>query len=249
MSGMTSGGSGRMTVVCWNASDAGCLTDRLRGARQIRGKTFVETTAPIGDSTLVVLELIGAKPSQSLSDALTVNRSPWVVLAGAAETLTGHVPLDTIVLPRWFRIGDQLQPLPTILSVDRPLPARTAWGTLDGSATRPTVPGTVAGSSQDASGGSFDELVVWARPLGDLVGECERLGVPWTAVLSLRHNARRPAVRDVEAVKRQAGWAGKLGAAAAAVWRRPRVALDLVHQQQHDLVAGDRLADFIISLH
>lgn len=244
MSGLTSGESDGMTVVCWDASDAGCLTDRLRRARQLRGKTFVETTARIGKSTLVIIELTGPDPARSIGDALVVNRPPWIVLAGTGEAISGNLPLDTIVLPTRFRRGDQSRGLQPLINPRQPLPPRTVWGTLDGSRSRPAFadpPSSPAESEEP-------ELVVWAHTLGDLAGLCDERHVPWTAVLSVRQNAERPAVREVEAVRRQAGWAGKLGAAAAAVWRRPRVALDLVHQQQRDLVAGDRLANFIISL-
>jgi hypothetical protein len=229
-------------VVFWDPADAGSLLDRLRGARQVRGKTFAETVWQQGASSMVVLELTGSDRAQAIEHALTVDRPSWVVLAGTAEAVTPDLKLDAVVLPTRLHTaaGESRRVQPLIREENR-LPAGVVWGEVVADDPSDSVP-PVTPAPQTS------QRVVVAPALAPLIGVCDRRQVAWTVALGVRHNHQKPAVADVEAIRSQRHWAGKLGAATAAIWNRPRVAVDWFQQQQRQLASGDRLAEFLCGL-
>lgn len=222
------------------------LTRRLDERTTTRCATFLEHVGQWGGLRVVVAECgLGARTAETAAaDVIAIHRPAWVVSTGFAAALADDV-----------RRGQ-------ILMADRVIDAdRREWtvgSNLDRDALEQTRGLRVGGLL------SVDRLVHRTEEKRSLAQQYDALACDLQSA-AVAEACRRAATRflavrvitdtvddrwspEIEALLDQRSWAGKLGAATGATWRRPGWVKDLLRLQEQAELASNRLAHFCAGL-
>jgi adenosylhomocysteine nucleosidase len=226
--------------------ESGCFEDLLQGVVTIRGKGFAAREGGLhGRRVVVVLAGAGRKNARRATEILIDGHRPGrVVSAGLAGAISPTLKRnDILVADRLVDAagGELRMELPAGLSsaTNRSDAYRGALVTVDGVVRRPRDKAALF----ERYGALAADMEAFA-----VADVCRRRQVPFSAIRVINDVADETLPRDVEHLLRQRSFAGRLGAAIAAVWRRPASAKEMYRLRENALVASDRLARFLAAI-
>lgn len=223
--------------------ESGGTRDLLQGAVTARAGSFTEHAGTLlGKEAVVVDTGVGSKAAaQAAADVIEFHQPAWVISAGFAGALDERLRRGQILMASEV-IRPDAEPLAVGLRI-------SGEGT----------PGVHAGRLL-----SVDKLVRTRRERETLahahqalacdmesyaIAEvCRQKQVRFLSVRIISDSLEDELPREIEQLLAQKSIAGKLGAAAQAVWKRPGAALDLLKLQDEALKASDRLARYLTSM-
>ncbi len=223
--------------------EAGGFIDRMEERIALRGRGFtIRLGALQSQRVAVVTSGAGADNAAQATEAvLDVHRPQWIVSAGFAGGLKAGLRRNDIVMASRVadREGHQLQ---IDLSVD-PAELERHPGVHVGrilSVDRP-----IRSPEEKASlGEQYEALAVDMESLA-VAETCRRRQVRCLGVRVVYDPVDERLPRDVETLLAQPTTATRLGAATAAVFRRPSSLKDLYQLRENALIASERLAVFL----
>jgi adenosylhomocysteine nucleosidase len=225
--------------------ESGCFEDLLAGLVSIRGNGFVAREGGLhGRRVVVIVSGAGRKNARRATEILIDGHRPRrVISAGLAGALSPSLKRnDILVADRLLdTAGAELPielPAGLLSSLERPNVHRGALLTLDRVVHRPSDKALLF-ERRGALAADMEALAV--------AEVCLRRQVPFSAIRVIGDAADEALPRDVEHLARQRTFAARLGAAIAAVWRRPASVKDMYRLRENTLVASDRLARFLAS--
>ena len=226
--------------------EAGSLIDRLSGLIRIEGAGFVAREGGLDGCRVVVIESgSGRLAAERAARALILGHQPrWIVSAGFAGGLDGRLAQGDILLADEivdttgraltidFKLSADAAASPTRVHVGRLL-------TMDHVVER--------ADEKHALGKEFAALAVDMESLG-VAEVCAREKVRFLSVRVIGDAVDRTLPRDIDRLVKQKSTAGRLGAAAGALLRRPGSIKDMWQLKEDALVASERLAKFLAGL-
>jgi adenosylhomocysteine nucleosidase len=218
--------------------EAGGLLDRLQGVIKTEGAGFVAREGGLHGRRLVVVESgIGAEAAGRAAQALVLGHEPgWIISAGFAGGLREGVAKGDIVLAsqivdtagRQFDIDVKLE-ASAHLHVGRLL-------TVDRIIEKP--------AEKRALGERYGALAVDMESIA-VAEVCRQDKVRFLAVRVVSDAVDQALPRDIDYLVKRRTTAGRLGAAAGAIFRRPASVMDMWQLKEDALVASERLATFL----
>ena len=244
--------------------EAGGLLDRMEQIRSVRCAHFVEHTGRLAKHDLVVLTTgVGPELATSAAKAaLELYRPIWWIASGFAGGLVPDLPPEQIVL------ADRLHDLESAVTLDLSLPPSTdnlAEQSPCSTAGSTAIPlPTASAAKRIGSIVSVPKLLTkpaLKRQLGQEIGamacdmetfaiarQCQTRGAKIICARIIS-DAVDEEIPDIAAtIARHETWAGRLGAAAGAIWRRPASGKELWALRERAIVCSDRLARYLEQL-
>lgn len=223
--------------------EAGGLIDALENAVTTRYATFVEHTGLLRGRQLVVVEAGIGQPAAAAATAevIALHQVRWVISAGFATALDGSLRRGHIVMAeevadlhghhirvevhvqRESLVGNPGLHLGRILTVEHVL--RTA-------------------EEKHRLGSNHAALCADMETLGVLEA-CQQRHVPCLSVRLITDAADDELPHEIERMLDQKSLAGKLGAAAGAIWKHPGTIKEMWQLKEEAIKASDRLAKFL----
>jgi len=223
--------------------EAGGLIDRLAGVIRIDGAGFVAREGGLAGRRLVVIESgVGAKAAAKSTDALIFGHRPrWVISAGFAGGLDPRLAQGDMLLAD--RVVDLSgRSLDIDLKLDRAA-VQSQRGVHVGSLL--TVDRIIHDASEKrALGQRFGALAVDMETAA-VAEVCRREKVRFMAVRVISDAVDHSLPKDINHLVQAKTTAGRLGAAAGAILRRPSSVKDMWQLKEDALIASDRLAKFL----
>ena len=226
--------------------ESGGLVDLLDGALKIQAAPFTLRQGGFRGRSIVLIESgVGAAQAAAATERLILgHQPPWIISAGFSGALQPQLGLNDLVL-----VNQVCGLHGESLSIDvRISPAEVA-----------RIPGLHLGRvvTVDKIVGRRVEKQSLGETSGALAVDMETLAV---AQVCQQHKVRFLAVRvisdtledelsdDIERLVRQRTFAGQLGAAATAIWKRPSNLKQMWNLKERAIVASDRLAKFLAGM-
>jgi len=232
-----------VAVVAALGMELGGLIDRLPGAVTIQGSGFRAHFSDVrGRGLLLVESGVGRERAARAATAVIEGHAPrWVISAGFAGGLAPQVNRYDMVVGNSVanEAGERL-------ALDMKLDPAGQRGlhvgrllTVDRIVRTPQEKGALA-ARHDALAVDMETYAV--------AQVCRSERTRFMAVRVISDAAQDELPRDVERLIERKTMAGKLGAAAGAIVRRPNSVKDLWRLKEQALIATDRLAGFLLSL-
>jgi adenosylhomocysteine nucleosidase len=219
------------------------LVDRLEDSESLRCASFVEHAGRLGEQRIVVIDTgVGRKAAaRSVDDAIAVHRPAWLVSAGFAaglrdELRRGHMLMADRVADSH---GDELS---VGLAIDPQVVAATRGLHVGRLVTVDEVVRTTAEKRRLAE---QHDAIACDMETAAVAEVCRRREVRFLSVRVISDAVDDALPREVERLLAQDTLAGKLGAAAGAIFGRPSAVKDLWKLRDQAFKASDRLADFL----
>jgi adenosylhomocysteine nucleosidase len=223
--------------------EAGGLVDVLTDVVTTRCAAFVEHVGMLGERQVVVVESgVGhAAAALATTEVIALHHVKWVIGAGFATGLDeplkrGHFLLaNEIVDAHGLRIAADLHLRPESLvgnpglHVGRLLAVEHALRTAE---------------EKHRLGQNHAALAADMESLG-IAQACQQRSVPFLAVRIINDGVNDELPPDIERMLDQKSLAGKLGAAAGALWKQPGTIKVMWQLKEDALKASDRLARFL----
>jgi adenosylhomocysteine nucleosidase len=223
--------------------ESGGLVDALKGSETSRHKHGIERAGRLDGREVVIVESgVGAAAAERATKAAIEFYQPkWVVSAGFAGALDeqlrrGHVLMaDTVV-------SEQGNPLSVGIKLDPHVIAATKGLHVGKLLTVERVIGHPHERRR-----LFDQHAALACDMETygVAQACRDAGTRLVSVRIVSDAVDDELPPEIEHLLAQKSLAGKIGAAAGAVVRRPSAAKDLWNLREHALKASDRLAKFL----
>jgi adenosylhomocysteine nucleosidase len=233
-------------VVAALGIETGGLIDRLSGVIKTEGSGFVAREGGLHGRRVVVIESgAGREAAQRATEALVWGHRPrWIISAGFAGALDPRMALGDILMAdtvldargRSFEIGVKLDP--ASLSADPRLHVGPLV-TVDTILHDPRE--KLALGQQHAALAADMESIAVAQVAHD-----EKVRLLSVRVISDAVDRVLPS--EVDYLLSRKTTAGRLGAAAGAIFRRPSSIKDLWQLKEDALVASERLASFLVGV-
>lgn len=225
------------------SQESGGLVDRLAGAITVRGAKFsIEEGGLAGRAVAVVVSGPGRAAARQATEALITGHKPTCVIsAGFAGGLSNDIRAGDIV------IASEIV-APNVDPVAIPLPEPPPWKdaarpphvgrfiTVDNLATTPAAKRDLASKYQAIAVDMESQAVAAA---------CHAHGVRFLAVRIVSDAVDDELPPEVNNLVKQPTAAGKLGALAGALFKRPSAIKDLYRLKEDALVNSDKLAAFL----
>jgi adenosylhomocysteine nucleosidase len=223
------------------AIEAGELVDEMAGVVKIEGAGFTAREGGLGGKRLVLIESgVGREKAARASEALIRGHRPrWVISAGFAGGLDERLKQGDILLAdaivdesdRRLSLDFKMPPTPRVhvgglLTVDRVIHKPEEKREL--------------GQRHQALAVDMESLAV--------AEVCRREKVRFLSVRVIIDEMGRALPSDIDLLVRKKSAAGKLGAAAGAILRRPSSVKDMWQLKEDALVASERLAKFLVGI-
>ncbi len=221
--------------------EAGGFVDKLSGAIKTAGAGFVAREGGLAGRRIVAIESgAGCEHASQATEALILGHRPqWIISAGFAGGLDERLKqgdilmADSIAAPdgRNLAIDFKMPPEPH-LHVGRLL----------------TVDRVIADPAEKRSlGEQHAALAVDMETLG-VAEVCSREKVRFLSVRVIIDEVDRTLPRDIDLLVKKKSTAGRLGAAAGAIVRRPSSVKDMWQLKEDALVGSERLAKFLAGI-
>jgi len=224
-------------------SEAGSLEDRLQGAFTTQA-AFSVIEGGLGGRRVVVV-CASAKSVADATRALITGHSPtWIIAAGFCTALQATLQRGDMVMAtsvsepggRRLSIDVKLQDSKT----EKAHRVRTGrLLTTDRDVDQPAIRRKL-GSQHDALAADTTSMAV--------AETCRDQQVRCLVIKIVQHAVDDTGMPESKFVNRQASLAGRLGAAAGALVRRPGSAKDFLKEKQDTLSLADQLAEFLQSI-
>jgi adenosylhomocysteine nucleosidase len=226
--------------------EAGGLVDRLAGVIRTEGAGFVAREGGLDGLRLLVVESgAGCQAAARATQSLILGHRPqWIISAGFAGGLDDRLAQGDILLAdeitnssgRVLAIDFKLKPdaaepmrhlhVGRLLSVDRVV--ETA-------------------EEKRSLGKQFSALAVDMESMG-VAEVCGNEKIRFLSVRVITDAVDRTLPRDIDYLVKKKSTAGRLGAAAGAILRRPSSIKDMWQLKEDALLASERLAKFLAGL-
>lgn len=233
-------------IVCALGIEADELVRRLSGVVRIEGAGFVAREGGLSGRRLLVCESgVGQRAAERATEQLLLGHRPrWVMSMGFAGGLDPQIAAGELLLANSV-VNEQQQELACyvpehvgeirsrrpvhqgrLLSVDR-----------------------VVGDPADKRrlGAAHRALAVDMEAFA-VANACQRAGTPLIALRAITDDVDRSLPRDIANLARQRSTAGRIGAVAGAIFRRPSSIKELWRLKEQAYLAAEVLADFIVQL-
>lgn len=218
------------------------LTKRIEGNVTTRCASFVEHAGKWCGRRIVIAECgLGTKAAaRATADVLAIHHPAWVVSAGFAAALADHVRRGHILMAdhaadtahRELAVGLKLDP--NVLAATKGLHVGRLL-TIDRLVHKPAQKRALG---QEHAALACD-METWA-----VAEVCQREKTRFLSIRVISDGLDDRWPPEIETLLDQRSWAGKLGAAAGAMWRRPAWVKDLLRLQEQAELASTRLAQF-----
>jgi adenosylhomocysteine nucleosidase len=226
--------------------EAGGLVDRLQGAIRIQGAGFSAREGGLEGRRLVLVESgVGAAAAARATEALLQGHAPrWVISAGFAGGLDPRVAqgdllmADQLVDASGHRLGIDLK-------LDRAALAGLRHVHVGRLLTVDRIIHEAA--EKQALGQRHEALAVDMESLA-VAEVCRREKVRFLAVRVISDAVGHTLPKDIDYLVKRRTTAGRLGAAAGAILRRPSSIKDMWQLKEDALVASERLAGFLVGV-
>lgn len=223
--------------------ESGGLTDLLQGSETSRHTHGLERAGKLAGREVVIVEGgVGQKAAaRATAEVIKFYRPTWIVSAGFAggldETLRrGHIVLaDEVINRKGERIATDLRLDRESLAATKGLHVGRLL-TVDSILRQPAERRNLA-SEHAAIACDMESFAIAAA--------CRQQGVPFLAIRIISDAVDDELPPEIEHLLKQKSLAGKLGAAAGAVFKRLSAAKDLWKLREDALKASDRLAKFL----
>jgi len=218
------------------------LTKRLEERVTTRCASLVEQAGKWCGRRVVIAECgLGVKAAaQATADVIAMHHPAWVVSVGFAAALVDHVRrghilmADRVVNPTQRELAVGLKLDPRVLAATKGLHVGRLL-TIDRLVHKP--------DQKQALGREHAALAcdmeTWA-----VAEVCQREKTRFLSVRVISDGLDDRWPPEIETLLDQRSWAGKLGAAAGAMWKRPAWVKDLLRLQEQAELASTRLAQF-----
>jgi adenosylhomocysteine nucleosidase len=226
--------------------ESGGLVDRLKGAENSRHAHGVEHAGRLEGREVAIVEggVGGQAAARAAAEVIRFYQPRWVVSAGFAGGLNeslrrGHIVLaDEVVNLRGERLAVGLKLDAASLAATKGLHVGRLL-TVDSIVRRPDDRRRLAAEHQ-AIGCDMESYAI--------AEICRQQGVPFLAVRIISDAVDDVLPPEIEHLVAQKSLAGKLGAAAGAIYKRWGAAKDLWQLREDAIKASDRLAKFLASM-
>ncbi len=223
--------------------EAGGLVDRLRGVIATHGAGFVAREGGLAGKRLVVVESgIGAAAAAQATRALVAGHQPrWIISAGFAGGLDPRLAQGDILMADEivdeqghklaidFRLPPDATQMPRGLHVGRLVTVARIVGE---PAAKRALAQRHAALAVDMESWSVAEV-------------CRQEKIRFLSIRAISDAVDRALPRDIDNLVKRKSTAGRLGAAAGAILRRPSSIKDMWQLKEDALVASERLANFL----
>ena len=222
------------------------LVDQLQEARTVRLGDAIEHTGLLAGRSVVIANTgVGQKvAAKTTADVLEFHRPRWVVSAGFAgglrdDVLPGHLLLvDKVVGRSGESLSIGLRSDPQWLASARGVHAGTLL----------TVDEIVRTEADKRELGERHSAIACDMETFAVADVCRTKQSPLIAVRIVTDAVDDTLPPEIDRLMRQKTMAGKLGAAAGAIFSRPTAAKDLWDLRGTALKSSDRLAKFLVGM-
>ncbi|MEX0676714.1 MAG: hypothetical protein WD063_06535 [Pirellulales bacterium] len=225
--------------------EAGGLVDRLAGVVRIEGAGFVAREGGLDGRRIVIVESgVGRPRAARATEALILGHRPrWIVSAGFAGALDGRLARGDILMADAIVDPDDRQ-----LVIDFKLQSESATSPHLHVGRLLTVDRVIRepGEKRDL-GKRHGALAVDMESMG-VAEVCRSEKVRFLSVRVIVDAVDQTLPRDIDLVVKKKSTAGRLGAAAGAILRRPSSIKDMWQLKEDALVASERLAKFLVGV-
>ena len=218
------------------------LTKQLEGNVTTRCASFVEHAGRWCGRQVVIAECgLGAKAAaQATADVIAIHRPAWVISAGFAAALADHLRRGHILMAD--RVVDSTHRELTVgLKLDPSVLAETK-GLHVGRLL--TIDRLVHQPDQKRALGREHAALAYDMETWSVADVCQRETTKFLSVRVISDALDDRWPPEIETLLDQRTWAGMLGAAAGAMWKRPAWVKDLLQLQEQAEIATTRLAKF-----
>ncbi|MEZ6104183.1 MAG: hypothetical protein R3E01_35020 [Pirellulaceae bacterium] len=231
-----------VAIVCALGAEAGGLVDRMQDVVTQKCSTYVETCGLLGTRSVVIAQCgIGQRhAAQATTDVITVSRPLCVISAGFAVALHDTLRRGQIVLGDSVT-NNQRDALDLGLRLDPSVQQQPGLHV----GRIATVNRLLSHPDEKQRLHHQTEAIVADLDTYAVATVCRQRGVPFLAVRVVSDVLADAMPSDLERLLGHNSLAGKLGAAAAALTRRPSGLVDLWQMKEDALKASDRLAKFL----
>jgi adenosylhomocysteine nucleosidase len=226
--------------------EAGGLVDRLSGAIRIEGSGFVAREGGLDGRRLVIVESgVGCAAARRATETLIAGHRPqWVISAGFAGGLHASVAQGDILLPDEIVDANERK-LAIDFKVERETIATQRHLHVGRLLTADRIIHDPA--EKEALGRRFGALAVDMESIA-VAEVCRSEKVRFLAVRVISDTVGRELPKDIDFLVKRRTRAGRLGAAAGAILRRPSSIKDMWQLKEDALVASQRLAGFLAGI-
>jgi len=223
--------------------EAGGLVDRLAGVVMTEGSGFVAREGGLDGRRLVLVESgVGCEASSRATQALIVGHRPrWVISAGFAGGLHESMARGDILMADQI-INTSDRQLDIDLMFDRESLAATRHVHLGRLLTTDRV--IADPKEKQALGKRYGAMAVDMETMG-VADVCRQEKVRFLSVRVITDPVDHALPHDIDYLAKQRTTAGRLGAAAGAIFRRPASIKDMWQLKEDALLASERLAKFL----
>jgi adenosylhomocysteine nucleosidase len=226
--------------------EAGGLLDRLQGVIKTQGFGFAAREGGLEGRRLVIVESgAGRAPAARAAEALIRGHRPqWVISAGFAGGLHASMAQGDILLADEI-VDSADRKFAIDLKVDREKFAAQRHLhvgrllTAEGIVREP--------AEKEALGRRFGALAVDMESIA-VAEMCRNQKVRFLAVRVISDTVGRALPKDIDFLVKRRTTAGRLGAAAGAILRRPASIKDMWQLKEDALVASERLASVLLGI-
>jgi adenosylhomocysteine nucleosidase len=226
--------------------EAGGLVDRLKGVIRTEGRGFSAREGGLEGRRLVVVESgAGSQLAARATDALIAGHAPrWVISAGFAGGLHESLAQGDILVPDQIvdASGRQLE---IDFKLDREATAAQRHLHVGRLLTAERV--ICDPREKQALGETHAALAVDMESIA-VAQVCRKAKTQFLAVRIISDAVGHELPKDIDHLVKQRSMAGRLGAAAGAIVRRPSSVKDMWQLKEDALVASERLAKFLVGI-
>lgn len=235
-----------VAVVFATAAESGGFCDLLKEVLTVKSPGFVERSGHLKDQTVLVVETgIGPKSSEkALRSVLSTHDIPLVIVAGFAASLDEKLSTGDIVIAE--KVFDQHgESIDFHASVDREtVEKKSNWhlGEL------------ISVDKEIRSKQSRTELAAETSAIASdmetfaIAKVCREMKVPCVGIRVIADGLQDEDQQIIDSISEQNSLAGRLGATAGALWRKPKIATQMFGLKQTAIERSDELATFIRGL-
>ncbi|MEX0979384.1 MAG: hypothetical protein WDZ48_11050, partial [Pirellulales bacterium] len=225
--------------------EAGSLVDRLTGMIRTEGSGFVAREGGLDGRRIVIIESgVGRQRASKATEALIVGHRPlWIVSAGFAGGLDDRLKQGDILMADSIAdTGTKQLAIDFKLSADSQTSPRVHVGRLL------TVEKVIRDPAEKRElGKRHGALAVDMESIG-VAEVCKTEKVRFLSVRVIIDTVERALPRDIDLLVNKKSTAGRLGAAAGAILRRPGSIKDMWQLKEDALVSSERLAKFLLGV-